>query len=613
MSDFLRILGYVRKYTLLAALNVVFNLLSTVFSLVSIAMVMPFLKLLFNKEIGPQTPVPPLPDFKLGVNYVLDLFNHHFIRIIVEQGKLNALVSICVLVVIVFFLKNLFRFLALYFLAPLRNGAVRDIRERLFQKLLTLPLSYFSKERKGDILTRMSSDVQEIEYSIISTLDITFKEPVTILVFLGAMLYTSPQLTGFVLLMILITVLIVGRIGKSLKRSASKAQSKLGEMISVLEESLSGMRIIKAFTAEKYQLDKFTQANTSYYKTMTRAFRKRDLSSPLSEFLIIIIVVLVLWFGGRIVLMDDGTLEAEVFIWFMLLFSQLIQPAKSFAGAYYNIQKGLASADRITKILDADIRIRQKPDAKSVTAFKDKVEFRNVSFAYYNFDDKAVLANINLTIKKGKMIALVGQSGAGKSSLVDLIPRFYDPVQGEILLDETDIRDYKLGDLRKLMGVVTQESILFNDTVYNNIAFGMEHATHEDVINAAKVANAHDFIVRMEKGYDTMIGDRGHKLSGGERQRLTIARAILNDPPILILDEATSSLDTESEKLVQDAVYKLMEHRTAIVIAHRLSTIQYADEILVMQEGKIIERGNHISLMAQENGVYKKLVDLQAF
>jgi subfamily B ATP-binding cassette protein MsbA len=346
---------------------------------------------------------------------------------------------------------------------------------------------------------------------------------------------------------------------------------------------------------------------------MTRAFRKRDLSSPLSEFLIIIIVVAVLWFGGKLVLDADGSLEAEVFIGFMVIFSQLIQPSKSFAGAYYNIQKGMASVDRINKILDADIRIRQKPDAKSVSTFNDKIEFRKVSFAYYNFDDKAILANINVTIKKGKMVALVGQSGAGKSSLVDLIPRFYDPVQGEILLDGVDIRDYKLSDLRKLMGVVTQESILFNDTVFNNIAFGMENVTLEEVINAAKVANAHDFISRMENGYDTVIGDRGHKLSGGERQRLTIARAILNDPPILILDEATSSLDTESEKLVQDAVYKLMEHRTSIVIAHRLSTIQYADEILVMQEGKIIERGNHISLLAQEDGVYKKLVDLQAF
>ncbi|MDZ4844177.1 MAG: ABC transporter ATP-binding protein [Chitinophagales bacterium] len=612
MSGFLRILEYVRKYSALAALNVLFNLLSSIFSLASIAMLIPFLKLLFDKEIGPQTAIPAEPVFKISISYALDLFDHHFIKIIVEQGKTQALVSICIIVIVVFFLKNLFRYFAMFELAPLRNGAVRDIREKLFSKLLTLPLSYFSKERKGDILTRMTADVQEIEYSIISTLEITFKEPINILVFLGAMLYMSPQLTVFVLAMIVLTALVVGRIGKSLKRSASKAQSRLSEMISVVEESLSGMRIVKAFTAEKYQLNKFNESNESYYKTMTRAFRKRDLSSPLSEFLGITIVVTVLWFGGRLVLSADSALEAETFIGFMVIFSQLIQPAKSFSGAYYNIQKGLASVDRITKILDADIRIVQKPDAKSVNTFNAQIEFRNVSFAYYNFDDKRVLEDINLTIKKGKMVALVGQSGAGKSSLVDLIPRFYDPVQGEILLDGIDIKDYKLPDLRKLMGVVTQESILFNDTVYNNIAFGVENASREDIINAAKVANAHDFIIRMEQGYDTVIGDRGHKLSGGERQRLTIARAILNDPPILILDEATSSLDTESEKLVQDAVYKLMEHRTSIVIAHRLSTIQYADEIVVLQDGKIMERGNHISLMAHE-GVYKKLVDLQAF
>lgn len=612
MSGFLRILDYVKKYYALAALNVLFNFLSSIFSLASIAMLIPFLKLLFDKEIGPHTPIPAEPVFKLSVGYALDLFNHHFIKIIVEQGKVQALVSICIVVIGVFFLKNLFRYFALFALAPLRNGAVRDIREKLFQKLLTLPLSYFSKERKGDILTRMTADVQEIEHSIISTLDITFKEPINILVFLGAMLYMSPQLTVFVLVMIALTALVVGRVGKSLKRSASKAQSKLGEMISVVEESLSGMRIVKAFTAEKYQLGKFNASNEAHYKTMTRAFRKRDLSSPLSEFLGITIVVIVLWFGGRMVLGGSGMLEAETFIGFMVIFSQLIQPAKTFSGAYYNIQKGLASVDRITKILDADIRIMQKPDAKSVSAFNTQIEFKNVSFAYYNFDDKRVLENINLTIKKGKMVALVGQSGAGKSSLVDLIPRFYDPVQGEILLDGIDIKDYKLHDLRKLMGVVTQESVLFNDTVYNNIAFGAEHVSRDEIIAAAKVANAHDFIIRMEQGYDTVIGDRGHKLSGGERQRLTIARAILNDPPILILDEATSSLDTESEKLVQDAVYKLMEHRTSIVIAHRLSTIQYADEIMVLQEGKIIERGNHISLMAQD-GVYKKLVDLQAF
>lgn len=613
MANFLRILEYVRKYYFLAGLNILFNLLSTFFSAFSMAMIMPFLTLLFNREVGPQTPVPPIPEFSATIGYITGVFNHQFIGIIAERGKSEALLSVCALVVIIFLLKNLFRYLALFVLVPLRNGAVRDIRQKLFQKLLTLPLSYFSKERKGDILAKMTSDVQEIESGIISMLDAAFKEPITIIVFLGVMLYINVSLTLFVLLMILITALVIGRIGRSLKRAAAKGQSKLGDMITVVEESLSGMRVVKAFTAEKYQLNKFREVNESYFKIMTRALRKKDLSSPLTEFMGIAILAVVLWFGGKLVLDEGSDLQPEAFIFFMVTFSQLIPPAKSFSNAYYNIQRGLASTERITKILDADIRIMQKPDARSISAFNDKIEFRNVSFAYYNYDDQRVLENINLTIRKGRMVALVGQSGAGKTTLVDLIPRFYDPVEGEIAIDGVNIKDYKLPDLRKLMGIVTQESILFNDTVAKNICFGVEHASMEDIMAAAKIANAHDFITRLENGYDTVIGDRGHKLSGGERQRLTIARAILNDPPILILDEATSSLDTENEKLVQDAIYKLMEHRTSIVIAHRLSTIQYADEIVVLQEGKIIEQGNHISLMAARDGVYKKLVDLQAF
>ncbi len=613
MANFLRILDYVRNYYFLAFSNILFNLLSTFFSAFSMAMIMPFLTLLFNREVGPQTPVPPIPEFSVTIGYITGVFNHHFIGIIAERGKPEALLSVCALVVVIFLLKNLFRYLALFVLVPLRNGAVRDIRHKLFQKLLTLPLSYFSKERKGDILAKMTSDVQEIESGIISMLDAAFKEPITIIVFLSVMLYINVTLTLFVLVMILITALVIGRIGRSLKRAAAKGQAKLGDMITVVEESLSGMRVVKAFTAEKYQLNKFREVNESYFKTMTRALRKRDLSSPLTEFMGIAILAVVLWFGGKLVLEEGSGLQPEAFIFFMVTFSQLIPPAKSFSNAYYNIQRGLASVERVTKILDADIRIVQKPDAKSISAFNDKIEFRNVSFAYYNYDDQRVLENINLTIRKGKMVALVGQSGAGKTTLVDLIPRFYDPVEGEIMIDGVNIKDCRLPELRKLMGIVTQESILFNDSVAKNICFGVEQAAMEDIMMAAKVANAHDFITRLENGYDTVIGDRGHKLSGGERQRLTIARAILNDPPILILDEATSSLDTENEKLVQDAIYKLMEHRTSIVIAHRLSTIQYADEIVVLQDGKIIEQGNHISLMASQDGVYKKLVDLQAF
>jgi len=612
MKSFVRILNYIRKYSLLAFLNVLFNIFFIIFSLASLSMIIPFLNLLFDKEITEETVIPLLPDFNYSTDYLIGIFNHHFIKVIVEHGKIEALIFICGLVVIIFFFKNIFRYMALFVLAPIRNGVVRDIRDQLYKKILALPISYFSEERKGDILSRMTADVQEIEHCIMSTLEVTFKEPLTIIFYLGFMFFVSPQLTVFVLVMLLVTALIVGSIGRSLKRKSTKGQAKLGDLISIIEESLTGLRIIKAFTAERSQEEKFTKENNTYLGIMTRIQRRRDLSSPLSEFLGISIIVTVLWFGGSLVLNQEGGFDAAVFIGFMVIFSQLIPPAKSFSSAFYNIQKGLASADRVNRILDAQIRIIEQPDAKPIKEFKDKIEFRNMSFAYYNFDDQKVLDSIDITIKKGRMVALVGQSGAGKTTLVDLLPRLYDPIEGEILIDGINIKNYKIGDLRKLMGVVTQESILFNDSVYNNISFGVKNATKEDIIEAAKIANAHDFITKMENGYDTLIGDRGDKMSGGEKQRLTIARAILNDPPILILDEATSSLDTHSEKLVQEAIYKLMKNRTSIVIAHRLSTIQYADEIIVMQEGKTIEKGNHIGLMAKD-GVYRRLVDLQAF
>ncbi|GIV33748.1 MAG: ABC transporter ATP-binding protein [Chitinophagales bacterium] len=611
MSNFIRIADYLRRHYVFALLNILFNLLSSVFSLVSIAMIIPFLNLLFKDSQTQGSALTP-PTFRISVEYFIDLFNYHFLHIIQQEGKLQALIALCIVVIVVFFFKNLFRYLALFFLAPLRTRAVAEIREKLYKKLLSLPLSYFSDQKKGDLMARLTSDVQEIETGIISTIEVLFKEPITILIFLGAMLYMSPEFTAFVLIMILITALVIGRIGKSLKRASLRAQNRLGEMLAVIEETLSGMRVVKAFRAEDYQFAKFKMVNTAYTKIMNATLRRRDLSSPLSEFLGIVIVVAVLWFGGRLVLNPAYPLGAETFIGFMVIFSQLIPPAKSFSSAYYNIQKALASVDRINKILEADIRIREKPNARPIDSFRDKIEFRGVSFAYYNYDDKWVLRDVHLTIHKGKVVALVGPSGAGKTTLVDLLPRFYDPVEGQILIDGIDIRDYRLSDLRRLMGVVTQEAVLFNDTVFNNIRFGVENASLESVIQAAKIANAHEFIMRLENGYDTLIGDRGCKLSGGERQRLTIARAVLSNPDILILDEATSSLDTENEKLVQEAIYKLMANRTSIVIAHRLSTIQFADEIIVMQDGKIQERGNHASLTAR-NGLYKRLVDLQAF
>lgn len=607
MANFIRIVSLLKKYWVAALLNIVFNILAVIFSLASIVMIIPFLELLFDKK----TPMYSEPVFKFSVQFFIDYFYYGMSWFIHEQGQVAALIFICVFVVIVFFLKNLFRYLALFFMAPIRNGIVRDLRKDMYAKVLNLPVSYFSEEKKGDLISKMTSDLKEIEHSIMSTLEVTFKEPITIIAYLAAMLAMSTQLTFFVLLMILVTAGIIGQIGKTLKKESSKGQQKLGVITSIIDESLSGLRIIKAFNAEKYLTKKFAGENEEHFKITNGILRRRDLSSPLSEFLAIIIVAVVLWFGGRLVLSGDG-LEAETFIGFMVIFSQLIPPSKSFASAFYNIQRGLASSERIYELIDSHVSIKEKADAKPINAFKDSIEFKEVCFSYNNYDDKQILQNVNLRISKGKMLALVGPSGAGKTTMINLLPRFYDVDSGSISIDGIDVRDYKIGNLRNVMGIVTQESFLFHDSIKNNIAFGNEQVTDEQIIEAAKVANAHDFIQQLSNGYDTIVGDRGDNLSGGQKQRITIARAILSDPPILIMDEATSSLDTESEKLVQDALYKLMQNRTSIVIAHRLSTIQYADEIVVMENGQIIERGNHIGLMAK-NGLYKKLVDLQAF
>ncbi|MBP6650536.1 MAG: ABC transporter ATP-binding protein, partial [Bacteroidia bacterium] len=515
-------------------------------------------------------------------------------------------------VIVLFFLKNFFRYLAMYFIAPIRNGVVRDLRNGMYEKVLYLPLSYFSDERKGDLISRMTSDVQEIEWSIMQSLEVVFREPLTILLFLGTMITISPQLSIFVFVLLPIAGLLIGQIGISLRRTSAKSQAKMGVLLSTIEETLSGMRIIKAFTSELFSMEKFGKINDEYRRLMTRLYRKRDLSSPLSEFLGAIVMVVVIYFGGKLVLDGSSRLEPAMFIAFIVIFSQLIPPAKSFTEAYSNVQRGLASVDRINKILDAEVTIRDKEHALQISDFNHTVEYRDVSFAYHKGGTGWVLHNVNLKIEKGKTIALVGQSGSGKTTLADLLPRFYDLEEGEILIDGENIKDYRLADLRGLMGIVTQESILFNDTVLNNIAFGMPNIKEEDVIAAAKIANAHDFIMQMPEGYQTNIGDRGGKMSGGQRQRISIARAVLKNPPILILDEATSALDTESERLVQDALTQLMKNRTTLVIAHRLSTIQHADEIIVMQKGEILERGKHAELL-QSGGVYKKLYDLQTF
>lgn len=554
------------------------------------------------------------PGFHVSAQSMMDNFYYFLTQMITDpaRGKPYALLFICVLVVVVFFLKNLFRYLAMYFLAPIRNGVVRDLRNSVLQKIMRLPLSWYSNERKGDIITRVTTDVFEVEWSVMSSLEVVFRDPFNIILFLAMMIFISPQLTVFVFVILPVIGFLIGRIGKSLKRTSTKGKEKLGALISTIEETISGLRIIKAFNAEKSISDKFGKVNNEYTTIANRMYRKTDLSSPLSETLGAVTLMIVMYFGGMLVLKSETGLSASAFITYIALFSQIIPPAKSFTQAFYNIQKGLASADRIFSILDAEETIKELPDAKSVNSFQHKIEYKNVSFAYHKGDDGHVLKNVNLEVTKGKTIALVGQSGSGKTTLADMLPRYYDVDKGEILLDGVDIRQLKLKDLRSQMGVVSQEAILFNDTVFNNIAFGMTGVTEEQVIEAAKVANAHEFIVHLTEGYHTNIGDRGSKLSGGQRQRLSIARAVLKNPPILILDEATSALDTESEKLVQDALTRLMQNRTTLVIAHRLSTIQHADEIIVLQKGEIIQRGTHVQLSAID-GVYKKLSELQAF
>lgn len=605
MKKFLRILAYIRPYWVHAMLNVVANIMVIVFSLVTFVMLIPFLNLLF----GIEELVTVRPDFKLNAEAIINFLNYYISKIIIEQGKVDALIFICLFLLATFFFRNLFRFLAMFFLAKVRVHSVRDIRNDLYHKILILPLSYYNQRRKGDIMSRITTDVQEIDVSIMHYLEIIFRDPITIIAYYITLMIMSPELTFFVTILLPMTGYVIGVIGRNLRKESKVAQQRFSGLLSVVEETISGLRIIKAFTAIGFSDFRFRDLNRNYTKMMVKVLRTRDLSSPMSEFLSSVVIIIVLWYGGRLVLGDSGTITAAVFITYILIFSQIIPPAKSFSTGYYSIQKGIASAERIFEILDAEEVIIEKENPVRIDEFKDKIEYRDVSFSYENDE---VLSNISVEIKKGRIIALVGPSGGGKSTFVDLLPRFYDTVGGEILVDGINIKDYRIDDLRSQMGIVTQESILFNDTVFNNIVFGKEGITREAVMEAAKVANAHEFIMAMEEGYDTNIGDRGAKLSGGQRQRISIARAILRNPPILILDEATSSLDSESERLVQDALLKVMKDRTSIVIAHRLSTIKFADEIIVLEKGKIAEKGNHEELM-KTGGLYKRLHDLQTF
>ncbi len=604
-SSFWRLLGYMRNYKAYVGLNIFSNIMTALFTALSIPLLVPFLEILFDRrELVMEQPV-----FEWNIESAAAAFNYYISQMIVQQGKESALVFVCGAILSVFLLKNLFRYLSLFFMAPVRNGIIRDLRAQMYDKVMALPLAYFSEERKGDLMSRMTSDVQEVEWSILNVLEAVFREPLIIIGALGFMIYVSPSLTGFVFLLMIFTGVVIGGIGRRLKKKSADVQNRLGNLVAILEEGLGGLRIIKGFNAEHYQREKFRAQNDGYRRSLTRLLWRRDLASPLSEFLGIGTVAVLLWYGSRQVF--SGQLDAETFLTFIFAFYNVIDPAKKLSKAVYNVQKGVGAMRRMEALLDAPVGIKDAPDALPLTGFRRGIEYRGVTFAYRK-EEGPVLHSINLSLPKGKVVALVGASGAGKSTLADLLPRFYDVETGSILLDGQNIKNYRLKDLRQLMGIVTQEAILFNDSIYNNIVFGMEGATQEAVEAAARAANAHDFILETEQGYHTNIGDRGSKLSGGQRQRLTIARAILKNPPILILDEATSALDSESEKLVQKALLELMRNRTSMVIAHRLSTIQHADEIVVMRDGHIIERGTHVTLL-RKDGEYQKLVELQAF
>jgi subfamily B ATP-binding cassette protein MsbA len=615
MKKLFSLLALIRDYKLPAALNVLFNLLSVVFGLFSLGMLVPFLNLIFLKTDADFAEyLAHKPEaFSLNSESITTYFNYYMADLIVsnpEGGRMDALLLICILIIGFIFLKNLTRYLSYFFLANVRTGVMRDLRNKVYNKVVGLPISYFNEEKKGDIMSRMTNDVQEVEWTIMTSLEMLFRDPFSILIYLGTLVWISPELTLFVILILPVSGYVVGSIGKSLKKTSDDGQAQMGGIMAMMEETISGLRIIKAFTAEKLTIKSFGEKNDEYTRLMTKMYRKRDLASPVSEFLGIVIMVFVIWYGGRLILMEDSSsLEASTFIAYIVIFTQVIPPVKSFTVAIYNVQKGRASLDRIDKILLAEEVISDPKNPIEKTAFTSKIAYQNIRFKYHK---EEVIKGISLDIQKGQTVALVGPSGSGKSTLADLLPRFYDVNEGQIVIDDVPIKQMKVHQLRELIGIVTQQSILFNDTIKNNILFGDPNATQAEIEEAAKVANAHDFILKLPGGYEYNIGDGGAKLSGGQKQRISIARAILNNPPILILDEATSSLDTESEKLVQEALEKLMKSRTSVVIAHRLSTIVNADKIYVIEHGIVREEGTHEQLLAANN-VYKKLYDMQSF
>ncbi len=603
MKRFSTILKYLRDQKRYILLYFVFNLLSVLFSLVSIGMLVPFMQLLFGKE----KVVEQAPQVTFSAASVLEYIKYVLGVLIREHGPAYALGAICVIIILSIFFKNFFLYLSFRVLGPLRNRVLTRLRADLYTKILELPLGFFTEQRKGDLISRMSNDINEIEWSVISTLEGLFREPVTILVILGALVFLSPPLSLFLLVLLPLTGFIIGRVSRSLKKQSHIAQGQLGILMSILDETLGGLRVIKAFNAERFLQSKFFKVNNYLNHVKNKIIFRRDMASPLSELLGVTVLCFILFFGGQMVLTHKFALQAEGFITYIAIFTQIINPSKTLSTSFYNAQRGTAAIKRIEEILRADISIIEPANPQPFPSFQQSIEFKNVSFSYEGVE---VLHAINLIINKGKTVALVGSSGAGKSTLADLIPRFHDVSSGELLVDGINIRNYSLHALRNQMSIVTQEPILFNDTIAANIALGTPDASLMDIEHAAMVANAHAFITQKENGYQTNIGDRGSKLSGGERQRVTIARAVLKNPPILILDEATSSLDTESERLVQDAINNMMQNRTCVVIAHRLSTIRHADEIIVLQKGRIVERGTHEQLLSQQ-GFYKKLVEMQ--